>query len=515
MPHKPTYEELENRIIEQEQSEARLKESWNASRNSVMTYQDIFNAVNDAIFVHDFNDGKILDVNQKMLEMYGYTKEEVFQLDIESLSEGVPPFSRIEADKNIQKAAQGKEHIFEWKAKRKSGRIFWVEVSLKIDFFEGEKRIIAVVRDIDRRKKAEEISQENEKRYRRLVENSPDIIYRISVPNGNLEYVSPAVKNITGYLPDEWLNHHNIFREIIPPNQWDNFILEFSNALKGRVTPIREYRIVQKNGSMRWVNQRTVPVRNNAGEIVAIEGIITDITDRRQAEEALKSQRDRYLWILAGTNLGTWEWNIQTGEIILNDRWANIIGYSLDEITPTSFETWVKYTHPEDLERSNSALEKHFLGESDYYEYECRMKHKDGHWVWVHDTGKVMSWQEDGKPLWMYGTHQDITNRKRIENRLRRSEDLSNSIQRLSKIGAWEWDISNQTVFLTEEVYRIHDLEPDIEEQNAEVIIDDSLCCYRREDRLVIWNAFERCIEEGVPYGSLKNLWVNMRRPSA
>ena len=90
----------------------------------MMTYQNIFNAVNDAIFVHDFNDGKILNVNQKMLEMYGYTKEEVFQLDIESISEGIPPFSRVEADKNIQKAARGEEHIFDWKAKRKSGITF-------------------------------------------------------------------------------------------------------------------------------------------------------------------------------------------------------------------------------------------------------------------------------------------------------------------------------------------------------------------------------------------------------
>ena len=110
-------------------------------------------------------------------------------------------------------------------------------MSLKIDFFDGEKRIIAVVRDIDRRKRAEEISQENEKRYRRLVENSPDIIYRISIPNGKLEYVSPAVKNITGYLPDEWLNHHNIFQEIIPQEQWTTLFWSLVRLSKVELPP--------------------------------------------------------------------------------------------------------------------------------------------------------------------------------------------------------------------------------------------------------------------------------------
>jgi PAS domain S-box-containing protein len=85
--------------------------------------------------------------------------------------------------------------------------------------------------------------------------------------------------------------------------------------------------------------------------------------------------------ILEGTGAGTWEWNVQTGETIFNHRWAEIIGYSLEELQPISINTWMKFAHPEDLEHSARLLQAHFSGESNSYRCEARMRHKDGHWV--------------------------------------------------------------------------------------------------------------------------------------
>ena len=137
----------------------------------------------------------------------------------------------------------------------------------------------------------------------------------------------------------------------------------------------------------------------------------------------MREQNWRIESILKGTNVGSWEWNVQTGETVFNERWADIIGYTLEEISPISIDTWIKIAHPDDLQNSNKQLEKHFNGELDYYEYESRMRHKDGHWVWVLDRGRVFSWTEDNKPLMMFGTHQDITHRKQTELALRKSEE--------------------------------------------------------------------------------------------
>jgi PAS domain S-box-containing protein len=121
--------------------------------------------------------------------------------------------------------------------------------------------------------------------------------------------------------------------------------------------------------------------------------------------------------------LGTWEWNVQTGETVFNNIWAQIIGYTIEELAPISIKTWEELAHPDDLKTSNMLLERHFSGELPYYDFECRMKHKNGHWVWVRDRGKVVSWTPDGKPLMMFGTHADITEHKQLEEALRESEE--------------------------------------------------------------------------------------------
>ncbi|MDM8537592.1 CHASE3 domain-containing protein [Desulfobacterales bacterium HSG17] len=143
-----------------------------------------------------------------------------------------------------------------------------------------------------------------------------------------------------------------------------------------------------------------------------------EIAERKQAQEALAYEKQRLSYILEGTNVGTWEWNVQTGETIFNERWAEVIGYMLEDLKPVSINTWMKFCHPDDLEKSGELLNKHFVGELDYYEFEARMKHRNGDWVWVLDRGKIATWTNDGKPLLVCGTHQNITERKRIENEL-------------------------------------------------------------------------------------------------
>jgi PAS domain S-box-containing protein len=156
---------------------------------------------------------------------------------------------------------------------------------------------------------------------------------------------------------------------------------------------------------------------------------------RRLAVEELKGERERLAGIIRGTNVGTWEWNVQTGETIFNERWAEIIGYTLDELSPVSIETWIKFAHPDDLKTSGELLQKHFSGERDYYECEARMRHKSGAWVWVLDRGRVTTWTEDGKPLMMMGTHQDITERKRAEAERENLQAQLAQAQKMESVG--------------------------------------------------------------------------------
>lgn len=151
--------------------------------------------------------------------------------------------------------------------------------------------------------------------------------------------------------------------------------------------------------------------------------------------EELTYERDRIRNILEGTNTGTWEWDVQADNAIINERWAGMLGYTLEEIQPTNKQTWVKHIHPDDLERSFEKLENGLANRKEYFENECRMKHKDGHWVWVLNRGKVMSWTEDGKPLLMFGTQSDISESKKLEFELKSNQAFTKAVLETVGVG--------------------------------------------------------------------------------
>lgn len=148
--------------------------------------------------------------------------------------------------------------------------------------------------------------------------------------------------------------------------------------------------------------------------------------------------KQRLAAFIEGSRLAIWEWNVQSGDVIFNPRWAEIIGYELHELMPLSVETWLKLVHPADRELSERLLQRHFDGEIAFYELECRMRHKDGHWVWILTQGKVINYTENGTPRIMVGTHQDITERKANEEALTKALGL---LQRVCQNAGM--DISN------------------------------------------------------------------------
>lgn len=206
-----------------------------------------------------------------------------------------------------------------------------------------------------------------------------------------------------------------------------------ARAREGRVDE-NEWTYIRKDGSRFPVMLSVTALRNEAGEITGFLGIGSNITERKQAQLALQKERQRLAGIIEGTHVGTWEWNVQTGETVFNERWAEIVGYRLEELSPISIQTWLELANPEDLKQSGVLLEKHFSGELPYYDCECRMRHKDGHWVWVHDRGRVVSWTDDGRPLLVSGTHADITARKLADEALRASEQKLLSLYQMAPV---------------------------------------------------------------------------------
>jgi len=153
------------------------------------------------------------------------------------------------------------------------------------------------------------------------------------------------------------------------------------------------------------------------------------------AELQLRQEKQHLADVIWGTDVGSWEWNVQTGDVVLNERWAGIVGYRLDKLAPVSVDTWSGLVHPDDLARANDLLQCCFRREAETYDCELRMRHRDGHWVWVQDRGRVVQWTADGKPLRMSGMHQDITARKESEAVMAGSEARLRTIFGILPIG--------------------------------------------------------------------------------
>lgn len=146
--------------------------------------------------------------------------------------------------------------------------------------------------------------------------------------------------------------------------------------------------------------------------------LLEQIGERKKAESVLKESEERLDLALKGTNVGLWDWKIQIGTMIVDERWANIVGFTLEELSPVTIETWDKLVHPHDLKKSYELLEAHFAKKTEYYQCETRMKHKTGQWIWVFVQGKVFESDRNSRPLRMAGTLLDITKRKRAGKEL-------------------------------------------------------------------------------------------------
>ncbi|MDX1757784.1 MAG: PAS domain S-box protein, partial [Marinobacter sp.] len=149
---------------------------------------------------------------------------------------------------------------------------------------------------------------------------------------------------------------------------------------------------------------------------------------QRESERRLES-------VIEATHIGTWEWSLETSVVIVNDRWAQIVGYQLTELEPVTFDTWKRLVHPDELPVCEETLQRHFIGELPYYDVTFRMRHKRGDWVWVHARGRVMSWSDEGQPLLMTGTHADISQQKAAELKLKESEARLRGLFELSPVG--------------------------------------------------------------------------------
>ena len=187
------------------------------------------------------------------------------------------------------------------------------------------------------------------------------------------------------------------------------------DMIKGHKTEFSPHRITEVNDLSADFSRLTIRLNDT-------------LKDLQQSEERINLA-------VKGTKAATWDWNISTGEIEINERWAEILGYTLDEIEPVTEQSWSELINPDDVQEVYRHLQDHLESKSEFYEASFRLRHKTGKWIWIMDRGMVLERDASGKPLRMAGTHVDITLRKNAETEKERLQNQISQTQRLESIG--------------------------------------------------------------------------------
>ncbi|UAW98448.1 PAS domain-containing protein [Halopseudomonas nanhaiensis] len=260
-------------------------------------------------------------------------------------------------------------------------------------------------------------------RFSRLTQHLPGMVYTFQrAVDGRVwfPYASDGIEEVYGITADQAARDGTLAIERIHPDDQQGIVDSIDQSAQSLSVWRGEYRVAHPRLGEIWVAGFASPQRLEEGDIVWY-GFIGDVTARKHIELTLERERWRLASIIEGTNIGTGEWNIQTGECVFNERWAQSIGYRLHELEPITIESWRALVHPDDLAILQQRVAHHFNSPEEYFQARYRMRHKDGHWVWMLGRGRVVSHDESGQPLLMAGTHADISDEVRRTEEIRQA----------------------------------------------------------------------------------------------
>jgi len=328
----------------------------------------------------------------------------------------------------------------EFRMRRADGVYRWVRLRnfCMRDADGAPLRLTGSVSDIDDYKRVEAALRESEERYALALTGSNEGHWMWDIGLGTI-FVSGKLAEIFG-LPggQQVLPAHNYFERIpIHPDDRERVGRNRDEHLAGLTPRLdHEFRIIRlDNGEVRWIHTRAQCFRDVNGQPLRLAGSTTDVTARKQSEEALRRSEERYQLAVAGSNEGLWDWDLASDMLFLSPRAQQLTFVeSAEPLQPRRF--WIDKTryHPDDVEPVRRALGRHLQGETPFFSVEYRVQHHSGVWHWYRQRGIALR-DDRGRPYRMAGSMEDITQRKNAEADRDRLETQLRQAQKLEAIG--------------------------------------------------------------------------------
>jgi PAS domain S-box-containing protein len=393
-------------ITERKQVEAALRESENRFRT-------LIEQASDAFFLHD-SEGRFLEVNRQACESLGYTREELLGMCVFDVEQD---FDLGKAKQAWEQSEAGTAYTLQGRQRRKDGTEFPVEIRLSSYSIDGQKLHLGLARDITERQLAEEALRRSDAGRLVALEAANLGEWEIDLSTQQTRR-SRRHDQIFGYASSpEW--SPEIFFHHVHPDDRARARMNLEAALSQGTKLETECRIVLPDGEIRWIRACGDRYRDSAGQSTRMFGTVEDITERKNAAESLRLSEERLRLAMDGAQMGTWHWNLETGELVWSPRCVALFGLPLD--TNMTYEIFRGALHPDDRVPTDQAVRR-CLDEHSGYDIEYRAIWPDRSQHWLAAKGQAY-YDAAGKAVSMEGVVLDVTERREAQERLRVSEE--------------------------------------------------------------------------------------------
>jgi PAS domain S-box-containing protein len=423
------------------------KNAEQALRESEERYRTILENIENGYYEVDIA-GNLTFCNDSFCRLFGYSKDEMMGMnnrqytDEENANKLYQAFNKVYRTRKPTKA-------FDLVVIRKDGTKLFGEVSVSLvtDAKGQPIGFRGIARDITERKQTERALRESEEKYRAILENIEEVYYEVDI-GGNFTFFNDSAYRLFGYSRDEMMGMNN--RQYTDEENAKKLYEAFNKVYKtGETTKGFDWEIIRKDGTKRYIEASVSLVKNPSGEPIGFRGIVRDITERKQAEEALRKSEEKYR--LVSENIPVAVYSALPDEhstnLLISGKMEELTGYPGHQFIADP-ELWMKVIHPEDREQVWREVEKH-RRERKSLDIEYRLITQDNITKWIKDKA-IPALNEKGEIIRIDGFMEDITEHKRAEEALRESEERYRTILENIEDGYYEVDLPGNFTFFND-----------------------------------------------------------------
>jgi PAS domain S-box-containing protein len=491
--------------IPQEQLDARMREAESRYRSLIEHVPGAFyRCDHDAEWTMRF-------ISDAIEGLVGYPAADFIDNCVRTYTSVIHPEDRDRVDRTVDEGVAGHRSFeLEYRVIHRDGRIRWVEETGAgifdergdLLYLDGFIRDITDSRDTRARlrdseavatealRKAEAALAEIEA-YRAALDQHAMVA--VADSHGRVMSVNARFERTFGWHRDELVGQH--YRVIDAGSVNEAPLRDMDAAVReGRIWH-GQFQVKTRDGRRFWVSATVVPLTDSrTGELQEV-AILEDITERRESERRILEERQRLQLALDGGDLGLWDWDMLTGRVDYDARWASMLGLDVT-LLPSTYATWAERVHPDELPSAIQRIEACRRGETDRYEWTGRMLHVDGTWRWVMARGRVVGRDEQGNPARLVGTHADVSARVEAERALTEQVAKLEAAERQTRMGHWSWDACTGNITWSNNLFDLHGRSRDAGMPSY----GDMLSCFDEPSRIELAAVVRQSIERGESY---------------